>query len=276
MVLTKLRLAVLVVVSAISGYLFADGPQVLSEIVWLSLGGLLVTAGSSGLNEVLERNQDAVMKRTQNRPIPAGRMSVATGVILSLIFGIAGLAILYFFLGYLTAALGLLSLVLYVAIYTPLKKITPLAVFVGAIPGALPPMLGYIAKSNEFGFEPGILFFVQFMWQFPHFWAIAWIAHEDYMKAGYHLLPSKEGKSRKSSTIILVYTLVLIPVSLSPWVFELAGWISFMIASLLGGLFYLQALKLHRTQQDKDAKKLMFYSFLYLPIMQFTYVLDKI
>ena len=160
--------------------------------------------------------------------------------------------------------------------YTPLKTRTPWAVFVGAFPGAVPPFLGAIAATNEFTFIPGILFFVQFTWQFPHFWAIAWVTHEDYQKGGFSLLPSATGKSKQSAFQIMIYALALIPFSLAPWLFNWTGWTTFFVASLLGILFFYYALKLFINLEDSDAKKLMFASFVYLPIIQFTYVLDKI
>jgi protoheme IX farnesyltransferase len=276
MVLTKLRLALLVVLSAVLGYLFAPGEHVSSEILWLCIGGFLVTGASNGLNQVLEKDADALMERTRDRPLPTGRMKVAEALALSIFLGISGVFVLWFFLGALSALLGLLSLVLYAFVYTPSKKVSPWAVFIGAFPGAMPPMLGYIAKTDTFGFEPGLLFFVQFMWQFPHFWAIAWLAYEDYQKAGYRLLPSTEGRCKRSSFQIMLYTLLLVPVSLTPWIFGLAGIATLIVASLIGMAFYLQALRLHHTQSNDDAKRLMFYSFAYLPVIQLTYVLDKI
>jgi protoheme IX farnesyltransferase len=275
-VFTKTRLAFLVVFSAVLGFLFAPGPHAASDILWLCVGGFLITGASNGLNQIFEKEADALMKRTQNRPLPTGRMSVTEAWIASIIFGIGGFLALWLGLGMLPALLGLLSLVMYAFIYTPSKKVTPWAVFIGAFPGAMPPMLGYIAQTGHFGFEPGLLFFVQFMWQFPHFWAIAWIADEDYRKAGYRLLPSIEGKAKKSSFIIMIYTLLLVPISLTPWIFELTGTATLIVASLIGLAFYLQSLKLHHSQRDEDAKRLMFYSFAYLPVIQITYVLDKI
>lgn len=276
MLFTKARLASLVVLSSVLGYLFAPGPDLAEEIIWLCIGGGLVTASSNGLNQIIERKKDFLMKRTQTRPLPAGRMSVAEAVLICVVAGSAGTVILYLYTGIIPAILGLASMISYAFIYTPLKGITSWSVFVGAFPGAMPPMLGYIAKSGEFGFEPGLLFFVQFMWQFPHFWAIAWVAADDYAKAGYHLLPSAEGRGKKSSYLIMIYTLLLIPVSASPWLFDLTGVFSVVAAAIIGLLFYLQSVKLHVRQTMKDAKLLMFYSFAYLPVIQLVYVLDKL
>jgi protoheme IX farnesyltransferase len=174
-----------------------------------------------------------------------------------------------------SALLGLLAYVLYVFVYTPMKRVSPWAVFVGAIPGAIPPMLGAIAYTGEFGFIPGILFFVQFVWQFPHFWAIAWVAFDDYKAGGFSLLPSKHGKSKNSAYQIVVWSVALIPFSLLPWVLGIAGVWSMIIATLLGVGFFYYAYRLLLTCDDKDARKLMFASFIYLPIIQFVYVFDR-
>lgn len=274
MVFTKFRLSALVIVSALSGYLFMGESDPLI-ITYLLVGGLLVTAASNGSNQIWERDLDKLMKRTERRPIPMGLMSVGEGLAVVIVCLIAGSALLYMINLY-SALLGLLAYILYVFVYTPLKRVTPWAVFVGAFPGAIPPMLGAIAATNEFGLVPGVLFFVQFTWQFPHFWAIAWVAYDDYKAGGFSLLPSREGKSKNSAFQIVVYSLALIPFSLLPWILDWTGWTSFVIATLLGVGFFYYAYRLLMTCDDKDAKKLMFASFLYLPIIQFVYVFDKI
>ncbi|MFN5415437.1 MAG: protoheme IX farnesyltransferase, partial [Flavobacteriia bacterium] len=169
-----------------------------------------------------------------------------------------------------------LSYVLYVFIYTPLKRVTPWAVFVGAFPGAMPPMLGYIAKNGDFGMEAGVLFFVQFIWQFPHFWAIAWVVFEDYKAGGFTLLPSKDGRGKGSAFQILVYAFLLIPFSLLPWLLDWTGLATLIIGTIASVWFFWYAYRLFISCEDKDAKKLMFASFAYLPIIQFLYVFDKI
>jgi protoheme IX farnesyltransferase len=272
--LLKLRLAFLVVVSAISGYLFVGGAMDIN-FFYLILGGFLITGSSNGFNQVIERDLDKKMNRTMNRPIPAGRMSVAEAVISSTISGILG-AILLFQLNYFAGILGLLALVMYVAIYTPLKRVTPWAVFVGAFPGAIPPMLGVVAVTGTFDLTVGIIFLIQFIWQFPHFWAIAWVLDDDYAKAGFSLLPSKTRKSKKSAFHILIYTLFMVPVSLLPWVLDLTSNITLYVGTIAGAWFFLKAYKLYLDLDDKSAKALMFASFIYLPIIQFLYVLDKI
>jgi len=274
LVFTKFRLSFLVILSALSGYLFAGGSNWL-EIVYLMLGGTLVTAASNGANQIWEKDIDKLMKRTANRPLPMDWISVR-GAILICVFSLLIGTYLLYLINLKSALLGLGAFALYVFAYTPLKQITPWAVFVGAIPGAVPPLLGAIAATNKFGLLPGILFFVQFTWQFPHFWAIAWVLHEDYQKAGFFLLPSSSGKSRNSAFQIASYSLALIPFSLAPWLLGWTGSLSLIVASVLGAAFFVFAYRLFISCEDKDARKLMFASFLYLPLIQYTYVIDKI
>ena len=271
---TKFRLSFLVVLSALSGYLFAGGNN-LEVILLLMAGGSLVTAASNGANQIWERDLDKLMNRTSNRPIPSGHLSVQTAIVIVVMLFIAGTSLLWM-INLKSALLGVSAFFSYVFLYTPLKTRTPWAVFVGAFPGAIPPMLGAIAATDAFGLLPGILFFVQFTWQFPHFWAIAWVTHDDYHKAGFQLLPSAQGKSKQSAFQIMLYSLALIPFSLTPWLFNWTGDTTFVVASILGILFFLYAYKLFLNLQDSDARKLMFASFVYLPIIQFTYVFDKI
>jgi protoheme IX farnesyltransferase len=274
LVFIKFRLSFLVILSAISGYLFAGGTN-LTELLYLIIGGILVTGASNGANQIWEQNLDKLMNRTNRRPLPQGEMTNKEAyavVIFSLIIGIT----LLFLINLYSALLGLFAFISYVFIYTPLKQVSPWAVFVGAFPGAIPPFLGAIAATNDFGLLPGVLFFVQFTWQFPHFWAIAWILHEDYQRAGFYLLPSKSGKSKFSAFQIMVYSLALIPFSLIPWLMGWCGNITLIVASALGILFFVYSYRLYATLDDKDARKLMFASFVYLPIIQFVYVFDKV
>lgn len=274
LVFTKFRLSFLVVISALTGYLFAGGSDYI-EIAFLMVGGSFVTAASNGANQIWEKDIDKLMARTKNRPLALGTMSLRFAysmVILLLIIG----SFLLLLINLKCMLLGIAAFVSYVFIYTPMKSKSAWAVFIGAFPGAIPPFLGAIAATDAFGFLPGVLFFVQFTWQFPHFWAIAWVSHEDYKKAGYHLLPSSLGKSKQSAFQILIYSLALIPFSLIPWILNWTGNTTFVIAALLGTLFFIYAYKLFLSQEDADARKLMFASFVYLPIIQFTYVLDKV
>jgi protoheme IX farnesyltransferase len=274
---TKFRLTFLVVLSAISGYLFVvdyANPEWLKKLLFLSFGGMLVTGSSTGMNQIIERDLDKKMKRTQNRALPSGRMNLKEAYTIVAIFLGLGTFFLYM-CNPLTALLGVFSFVLYAFVYTPLKPITPWAVFAGAFPGALPTMIGVVAFDNHFGLIAGILFMVQFMWQFPHFWAIAWVAYDDYEHGGFYLLPS-EGKTKASAFPGVVYALLLVPFSLLPWVLNMVGNATLLVASIAGLIFFLYAYKLYLTCETKDAKKLMFASFIYLPIIQFLYVFNRI
>lgn len=270
---TKFRLSFSVILSALSGFLFAGGGTGL-EAFYLLAGGLLVTGASNGANQIWERNLDILMDRTKNRPLPRKSMSITEAVMVVIISLAVGSWMLYQ-LNFNAMLLGLMAFVSYAFIYTPLKRVTPWSVIIGAFPGAIPPMLGAIAVTNEFGAMPGALFFVQFVWQLPHFWAIAWISHEDYQKAGFYLLPSRTGKSKVSAFRIAFSALMLIPFTLFPWVLDMVGVFSVMAAAVLGLLFFLIAYKLYLTLEDRYAKRLMFASFIYLPLIQFVYVIDK-
>lgn len=274
LIFVKLRLNLTVVVSAVAGYMIATPVVNWMEMLYLVLGGFLVTGSSNGFNQVIERDFDKIMKRTANRPIAAGRMSVTEGIIAASVMGVLGVTLLWQ-LNFLSAVLGFMALFMYVAIYTPMKRISPWAVFVGAFPGAIPPMLGYVAVDGDFGLEPGLLFFVQFMWQFPHFWAIAWKVDDDYKKAGFSLLPT--GKRDKGSAFqIMLYSLFLLPVSLFPWVFDMTGFTSAAIAAVVSSTFFFWAVRFYRSMEMKHATFLMFASFLYLPVILFSYVFDKL
>jgi len=274
----KFRLSFLVVVSALSGYLFNhdyNHGYDLYQIFLLMIGGMLVTAASNGSNQIWERDLDILMKRTSKRPLPTKTMSLKEAYLIvsfCLVIGLSMLALL----NWASFSLGLLAYILYVFAYTPMKRKSSWAVFIGALPGAIPPMLGAVAATGEFGFVPGILFFVQFTWQFPHFWAIAWVVDEDYRAGGFSLLPSKHGKSKNSAFQIAAYSLALIPFSLMPWWLGWTGITTLFIVSAMGLWFFLLSYKLFLSCDDKDAKKLMFASFIYLPIIQFVYVFDKI
>lgn len=274
MLFTKMRLSFLVILSAIAGYLFAGG-SFDTKMLYLVLGGIFVTGASNGMNQIIERDLDAKMNRTKNRPLPTGRMSVNEAYVLVVLFLIAGLCFMY--MTNLKALFwAFASFVLYSFVYTPLKLKTSWAVFIGAIPGAFPPFIGAIAFSDAYTQIAGISFLVQFMWQFPHFWAIAWVLYDDYKHGGFSLLPGKNGRTKESAFPILVYTLLLVPFSLLPWALDLTGSYSLILGSLFGLIFYLYAYRLYQSCAVEDARKLMFASFVYLPLIQFLYVLDKI
>ncbi len=277
--LFKVRLGFFVVMSAILGWFMAVETLDLKSFLLLTIGGYLLTGASNGLNQVIEKRVDGLMERTAERPLPAGRMEPWQAILYSVLAGIIGLGCL-FTLNPLSGWLGVAALVSYAFIYTPLKSRSTLSVFVGAFPGALPPMIGYVAATGDFGIEPGTLFAVQFMWQFPHFWAIAWLAHDDYQKAGYHMLPFRAGRTKESAWQILMYTAFCIPASLLPWALPtgspMVGNIALSVAILCGIGFMIPAVKLYRTLDRKHARQLMFASFAYLPVVQIAYVLDKI
>ncbi|MFK8039137.1 MAG: heme o synthase [Crocinitomicaceae bacterium] len=272
--LTKLRLSFLVVVSSVSGFLFASGNFSLN-FWFLIAGGFLITGASNAFNQIIERELDKKMPRTAGRPLPTNAITVTEALVWALIMTIVG-SILLFQINFFSGILGLLALSMYVFLYTPLKRISPWAVFVGAFPGAIPPMLGVVAVTNEFSQLAGIMFLVQFIWQFPHFWAIAWVVDEDYAKGGFSLLPSKGRKNKRSAFIILISSILLVPAGILPYLFNYTGLIS-LIIGLIAGLWFLWiTIQFYRTQEDKLAKKLMFASFIYLPIIQFLYVFNHI
>ena len=272
--LVKLRLSFLVVISAVACYFFAGG-LVSINLFYLIAGGFLITGASNGFNQIIERDTDKLMPRTQNRPLPTGRMSVTEAVILSSAFGVLG-ALFLFQLNFLSGILGLLALVLYAAIYTPMKKLSPWAVFVGAFPGAIPPMIGIVAVTGTFDLLAGTMFLVQFMWQFPHFWAIAWVMDDDYAKAGFSLLPMKTRKSKASAFLIVFYTALMVPTGVLPWAFNFTGELSLYLGTIFGLWFFMVAYRFYLKREDKYAKSLMFASFIYLPLIQFLYVFDKL
>ena len=270
--LMKLRLSSLVVLSAFFGFLMAKGDLNSLSMYSLLFGGLLITGSSNGFNQILEIKTDTLMSRTKSRPLPVQIISKIEAIIFCAIIGTLGLFLLYT-INYKSMLLGLFSMIVYVLIYTPLKQKSAIAVFVGAIPGSIPPLLGYVAVSNDFGLEPGVLFMLQFFLQFPHFWALAWKLDEDYQKAGFSLLPSFE-KNKKSAFQIMLYSAFLIPSSMLPWAAEMTGSTSMVIGICLSLIMYTPAIRLYFTLDDKYANKIMYYSFAYLPILFTVYCFD--
>lgn len=273
---TKMRLSSLVVLSAAITYAHASSSVDWQKLLWLILGGFLITGSSNGFNQIIERDTDKLMRRTANRPLPAERMSVSEAGIIAFLMGIAGLYILWNFINPLSGLLGLLALGLYTVIYTPLKKLTPFAVFIGAFPGAIPPMLGWVAATGSFSVEAWIVFAIQFIWQFPHFWAIAWVIDEDYKRAGFKMLPSRGGRDKSSAFQVLVYSLSLIPISLLPVAFKMSGPVAGTIILFCGIFFALYAYRLFQSCSEKTASRLMFASFVYLPVVQIILLMDKL
>lgn len=274
--LLKLRLASLVVFSAVVTYFMAANNPSWIQALLLTLGGFLVTGSSNAFNQIIEKELDKKMERTQDRPLPQDRLGEREALIFSGAIGLLGIWILWHFMNPLSGLLGIAALVSYVAIYTPLKRITPFAVFVGAFPGAIPPMLGWVAATGVMSVEAVVVFLVQFMWQFPHFWALAWMLDDDYKKAGFQMLPSVTGRSKTSALQVMVYTAGLIPIGLLPYFFNMAGITSAVIITICGIYFMVKAIKLHQTLEISDARKLLYASFVYLPVVQLALLLDKI
>jgi len=276
--LVKFRLSALVTFSAAFGFILGDKGAMFSWGPFLSLilGGFLISGASGAANEIWERDIDKLMKRTQNRPLPLNIISLKEAYWFTSLIALAGILILWIYTNPLTTLLGVLSMVLYVFVYTPLKKVGPIAVFVGAIPGAMPPLLGWTAATGVISHEALIIFGIQFIWQFPHFWAIAWVSDEDYKRAGFKLLPSGGKKDLNTAIQIMVYTLFLLPLGLLPTYFGLTGINSGIVATVCGVLFLAQTFSLMKDCSRKSALKIMFGSFLYLPIVQIAYLLDKI
>ena len=274
--LVKMRLSLLVVFSAAIGYLFATGGMFnYTQLLLLSVGGLLVTGASNAVNQVIEKDIDRVMTRTQNRPLPTDRMTLTEAVVAAGLMGISGIIILTYFFNPVAGVLSAISLLSYAFIYTPLKRFTPIAVFVGAIPGALPPMIGYVCATGVIDFAAIILFSIQFVWQFPHFWSIAWLQFEDYKKAGIMLLPSPSGKTRSSAVQNIIYCTVLLIASMIPYFFNMVNLIGAAFIAAVGVMFLFMAIDHYRKCEDKTARTLMFGSFIYLPVMQLALVLGR-
>lgn len=278
--LFKLRLSFLVVVSCVLSYEMGAAHWEFDKIGWLILAGFLLAGGSNGANQVLEQQWDSLMHRTRTRPLPTKRISTLEAWFVSITTAGLGIFILFYFLNTASGILGFSAFLSYAFIYTPLKRVSPWAVFIGAFPGAIAPMIGYVAATNDFGLEAGILFAIQFMWQFPHFWAIAWVSHEDYNRGGYKLLPFSGRPDKKTAFQIMVYSFFLIPVSLLPWTLPLenpmVGNIAALIVVLAGIWISSLAYKLFKEPTLLNARKVMFASFFYLPIVQIAYVIDKI
>jgi len=275
--ITKMRLAISVVFSSMAGYLLGAYTLDWVTIVMLAVGGYLMVGASNAYNQILEKDLDALMDRTKNRPVPSGRMSVRTAFVIACVFTILGLVTLYY-INPITAVFGGISIFLYVCVYTPLKTKTPLSVFVGAFPGAIPFMMGWVAATGDFGIEAGTLFMLQFFWQFPHFWAIGWFLYEDYKKGGFFMLPTGR-QDRGTAVQVVLYTIWTILVSLIP-VFGVTGRlyltpVSAVLVGILGLVLLYYAIRLFRFKNNVTAKRLMLSSVSYITLIQIIYVADK-
>ena len=275
--LLKPRLSMLVAFSCAFGFVLSSGPNVdWLRLAIVTIGGFLMSGASVTVNQILEQREDGLMTRTRNRPLPSGRLGASSAALFAAIVMASSLALLAAATNWLTVSLSFVSMILYSFVYTPLKKVGPIAVFVGAIPGALPPLLGWIANTGVMSYEAIVIFGIQFIWQFPHFWAIAWVADEDYQKAGFRLLPSGGGKDHNTSIQIMTYTLFLLPLGLIPAWIGLTGINSAVIVTLCGVGFLAQTFSLMKTGSTQSALRIMFGSFIYLPVVQISYLLDKV
>lgn len=275
--LTKVGLSLSVVFSSIAGYLLAAEIVDGFIILQLAVGGYFMVGASNAFNQIIEKDTDSLMKRTMNRPLPTERMTVSTALTIAILFTISGIAILYN-INAKSALFGAISIFLYTSVYTPLKSVTPLTVFVGAIPGAIPFMLGWVAATNQFGIEAGFLFLIQFFWQFPHFWAIGWLQFEEYQKAGFNMLPMNK-KDKGAIKQIIFYTFIMIMVSIAP-VLKVTGAFyiypaTAIIIALAGCSMLYYAIQLYKTEANIEARKLMLSSVVYITLVQVIYVVDK-
>jgi len=275
--ITKLRLSVSFVFSSVAGYLLGAAEVDFMILLLLCIGGYCMVGASNVYNQIMERDLDSLMDRTKNRPIPAGRMSIAAALSIAVILTIVGITVLYS-INPQTAMFGAISIFIYVFLYTPLKTKTPLSVFVGAFPGAIPFMLGWVAATNDFGIEPGTLFMIQFFWQFPHFWAIGWFLFDDYKKGGFFMLPTGK-RDRTTAVQVVFYSVCTVLSSLIP-AFGVTGafYITPISAVIIGGLgiwFVYYGLRLYKQKTDTSAKQLMLVSVSYITLLQIIYVADK-
>ena len=276
--LIKPSLSIMVVFSSVISYLLA--PKVVEYdwkmIVLLFVAGLLVTGSANAINQVVEKDTDAMMKRTAKRPVASGRMTAAEGWAFAIITGVIGVFMLGNFFNWLSAGIALFSLFLYAFIYTPLKKVSSISVLVGAVPGALPCLIGWAAGNDALSPGGWVLFLLQFMWQFPHFWAIAWIAHKDYTKAGFKLLPNELGPTKYTAIQTIIYSLLLIPVGVIPYFIGMSGTVSLVIVALANVFMVWRCVQLYRNMDVPSARRVMFSSYIYLPIVLLALLADKL
>jgi heme o synthase len=269
--LTKYRLGGLVVFSAVITYLTVAEEINLMQVLALCIGGFMVTSAANGFNQIIEKDLDKFMDRTRSRPMPTNKLSNTEAFIFCSVFGIGGTILLWVYTNPLSGILGFVSILLYALVYTPLKRVSPFSVFVGAFPGALPTLIGAVAATEGFGsisFFAWLLFIIQFFWQFPHFWSLAWFNHDDYQKAGFLMLPSSGGRDDHSKFQILLYSLFMIPISLLPFIFNYVGWLTALIVFICSVTLALQAYNFFKIPTIEQAKKLFVVAIIYLPVVQ--------
>ncbi len=279
--LVKPSLSIMVVFSSVISFLLVPGVEHRYTSPWtmsalLFIGGMLVTGSANAINQVVEKDTDAVMKRTAKRPVAAGRMTTQEGWAFAIICGAVGVFVLGYFFNWLSAGLAAFSLFLYAFVYTPLKKVSAVAVLVGAFPGALPCLIGWAAGANELSLGGWALFALQFLWQFPHFWAIAWVAHKDYSSAGFRLLPSETGPTKFTALQAVIYALLLIPIGMLPYYLGISGIISLVIVTLTNLFLVIQCIRLYMQLDVKAARRVMFSSYIHLPIVLLALLMDKV
>jgi protoheme IX farnesyltransferase len=281
--LMKPSLSIMVVFSSVIAYLLA--PKVVEYdwimIGWLFVSGMLITGSANAINQVVERDTDAKMKRTASRPVASGKLTPQQGWLFAILTGVAGVLFMGYWFNWMAAALAAFSLFLYAFIYTPLKKVNSIAVLVGAVPGALPCLIGWVAGNDQFSLGGWILFVFQFFWQFPHFWAIAWVAHKDYSSAGFKLLPSEQGPTRFTALQTVLYSLLLVPVTLLPFYTGMSstqgtsGIIGIVVVVMANLFMIFRSVNLYRSMEVSAARKVMFGSYLYLPLVLLALLLSK-
>ena len=279
--LIKFTLSFTVVFSTVVSFLIAPYQQVytrstLLSVLLLFIAGMLITGSANSINQVLEKHTDAIMKRTASRPVASGRMSETEAYVFAFITGAIGVAMMWYFFNFQSAMVGLFSLFLYGFIYTPLKKINSIAVLVGAVPGALPCLIGWVAATDQFSIGGWILFGIQFIWQFPHFWAIAWLAHQDYSKAGFKLLPADKGPTKFTAVQSIMYSVMMLPVGILPYAFDISGFISMLIVLFCNLWMVYVSVMLYVKMDAYSARKVMFSSYFYLMIVFLSLYADKI
>jgi heme o synthase len=274
--LVKFTLSFMVVFSTVVSYLLAPNIRFdLLQVLLLFTGGMLITGSANTINQILEKDTDALMKRTATRPIPSGRMSVQEATVFAIITGGLGVFIMWWFFNFQSAMVGLFSLFLYGFVYTPLKKVNSISVLVGAIPGALPCLIGWVAATDDFSAGGWILFAIQFLWQFPHFWAIAWVAHKDYTTAGFKLLPSDKGPTKFTALQTVMYSALMVPVGLLPFYYNISGAISMWIVLVCNVAMVMLSVLLFINMDVKSARRVMFGSYFYLMIVFISLYADK-
>ena len=275
--LIKFTLSFTVVFSCVICYLLAPGITYnFKMVILLFVAGMLVTGSANAINQAVEKDTDAVMKRTGKRPVADGRMSQQEAYLFAGIAGLIGVLMMWQFFNLSSALLSAFSLFLYAFIYTPLKKVNSIAVLVGAFPGALPCLIGWVAGADDFSAGGWILFAIQFLWQFPHFWAIAWVAHGDYSKAGFKLLPADKGPTKFTALQAVMYSLMMIPVGMLPYYFNITGNISLWIVAICNLFMVLQCIRLYLEMDVNAARRVMFSSYIYLPIVLLALLADKV